>query len=461
MKTAQRLRRQRRFAWRRLAGVGTVAAVGALFSWPAGLGLLALGLGWAWWCVEREFAEVLGEALTGAPHEDLSPRARLVLEPLRAQERVWRRRLEAARRDRERLIAAWDRLPVGVVWLAADGTIRRLNRRAEDLLQLQRRLHGGQPLALFLPEPRWLERIRASGEAGFTGEVPRRGETLHCRLQWVPLEEGEALLLVEDRTEAIRLERMRRDFVANVSHELRTPLTIVRGYVETALDAPTPLPPPLAGYLEQVHAQAVRMQRLVEDLLTLAQLEGTQPPPAKWVDVGELLETAAAQARGVAPEGLTVEVDFPPQPRAILGVRTELESALGNLALNAVRYTPAPGRVVIGARAAENGEGELFVRDTGIGIAPEHLPRLTERFYRVDRARSRDRGGTGLGLAIVNHVAQRHEASRAIVATMSEKPTGAQIAGQMAAAVEKASDGLLAVGYALRQMVMARTGVTS
>ena len=410
MKTAQRLRRQRRFAWRRLAGVGTVAAVGALFSWPAGLGLLALGLGWAWWCVEREFAEVLGEALTGAPHEDLSPRARLELEPLRAQERVWRRRLEAARRDRERLIAAWDRLPVGVVWLAADGTIRRLNRRAEDLLQLQRRLHGGQPLALFLPEPRWLERIRASGEAGFTGEVPRRGETLHCRLQWVPLEEGEALLLVEDRTEAIRLERMRRDFVANVSHELRTPLTIVRGYVETALDAPTPLPPPLAGYLEQVHAQAVRMQRLVEDLLTLAQLEGTQPPPAKWVDVGELLETAAAQARGVAPEGLTVEVDFPPQPGAILGVRTELESALGNLALNAVRYTPAPGRVVIGARAAENGEGELFVRDTGIGIAPEHLPRLTERFYRVDRARSRDRGGTGLGLAIVNHVAQRHEA---------------------------------------------------
>lgn len=105
-----------------------------------------------------------------------------------------------------------------------------------------------------------------------------------------------------------------------------------------------------------------------------------------------------------------VEVSPPPQPREILGVRTELESALGNLALNAVRYTPAPGRVVIGMRDLENGECELFVRDTGIGIAPEHVPRLTERFYRVDRARSRDRGGTGLGLAIVNHVAQRHEA---------------------------------------------------
>jgi len=410
MKTVQRLRVQRRFALRRLTGVGVVAAATSAFFWPIGLAVLALGLGWAWWRTEREFAEVLEEALTGEPLEGLSPRARLVLEPLRAQERVWRRRVEAARRDRERLIAAWDRLPVGVVWLQSDGTIRRLNRRAEDLLQLQRRLHGGQPLALFLPEPRWLERIRASGEAGFTGEVPRRGETLSCRLQWVPLEEGEALLLVEDRTEAMRLERMRRDFVANVSHELRTPLTIVRGYVETVLDAPTPLPSPLSGYLEQVHAQAVRMQRLVEDLLTLAQLEGTQPPPARWVEVAELLETAATQARSVAPDGLTVEVSPPPKPREILGVRTELESALGNLALNAVRYTPAPGRVVIGMRDVENGECELFVRDTGIGIAPEHLPRLTERFYRVDRARSRDRGGTGLGLAIVNHVAQRHEA---------------------------------------------------
>jgi len=410
MNTAQRLRLQRRFALRRLGGVSMVAAVTAAFSWPAGLALLALGLGWAWWRAEREFSEVAERAFSGNPLEGCSARARLVLEPLRAQEGGWRRRVEAARRDRERLIAAWDRLPIGVVWLQSDGTIRRLNRRAEELLQLRRRLHAGQPLALFLPEPRWLERIRASGEAGFTGEVPRRGETLCCRLQWVPLEEGDALLLVEDRTEAMRLERMRRDFVANVSHELRTPLTIVRGYLETALDSPTPPPPPLGGYLEQVHTQAVRMQRLVEDLLTLAQLEGTQPPPAQWVDVAELLETAADQARGVAPDGLMVEVSPPPQPREILGVRTELESALGNLALNAVRYTPAPGRVVIGMRDLENGECELFVRDTGIGIAPEHVPRLTERFYRVDRARSRDRGGTGLGLAIVNHVAQRHEA---------------------------------------------------
>jgi two-component system phosphate regulon sensor histidine kinase PhoR len=176
----------------------------------------------------------------------------------------------------------------------------------------------------------------------------------------------------------------------------------------------------VSGYLEQVHAQAVRMQRLVEDLLTLAQLEGTQPAPARWVEVAELLETVATQARSVAPDGLTVEVALPPEPCAILGVRTELESALGNLALNAVRYTPAPGRVVIGARSVKNAEGELFVRDTGIGIAPEHLPRLTERFYRVDRARSRDRGGTGLGLAIVNHVAQRHGARLLIESTLGQ-----------------------------------------
>lgn len=420
MKTAQRLRRHGRFAWRRLLGVGALVVPVSLFSWQAGLGVLVLGLGWAWWRLEREFAEVLEQAFSGRPLEDVSARSRLILEPLRAQERVWRRRVEAARRDRERLIAAWDRLPVGVVWLRDDGTIRRLNRRAEELLQLQPRLHAGQPLALFLPEPRWVERIRAAGEAGFTGEVPRRGEALYCRLQWVPLEEGEALLLVEDRTEAIRLERMRRDFVANVSHELRTPLTIVRGYLEMALDAQMPLPPPVSGYLEQVHAQAVRMQRLVEDLLTLAQLEGTQPAPARWVEVAELLETVATQARSVAPDGLTVEVSLPPEPCAILGVRTELESALGNLALNAVRYTPTPGRVLIGARSVKNAEGELFVRDTGIGIAPEHLPRLTERFYRVDRARSRDRGGTGLGLAIVNHVAQRHGARLLIESTLGQ-----------------------------------------
>ena len=207
---------------------------------------------------------------------------------------------------------------------------------------------------------------------------------------------------------------MRRDFVANVSHEIRTPLTVLSGFIETLqsldLDAPS-----RERYLALMASQAERMQTLVSDLLTLSRLEGSPLPGyLDWVDGDELCTQVAEEGRALS--GLLWSVSGPeqrlnlhPVPRvAVAGVASELRSALSNLVINAVRYTPGGGQIDIEATVLADGRIEFAVADTGPGIPPEHLPRLSERFYRVDRSRSRESGGTGLGLAIAKHVAQRH-----------------------------------------------------
>jgi two-component system, OmpR family, phosphate regulon sensor histidine kinase PhoR len=218
---------------------------------------------------------------------------------------------------------------------------------------------------------------------------------------------GMRLVLSQDITERERADAMRRDFVANVSHEIRTPLTVLAGFVETLATLPL-TEVERRRVLALMEQQTQRMQALVSDLLTLAQLEGSPRPAAdRWVPVPVLMQQAQASALSLSAG--RHELAFADAAGAELaGTLTELHSALGNLVTNAVRYTPEGGRIDVRWVWRGDGGGELEVSDTGAGVAREHIPRLTERFYRVDSSRSRDTGGTGLGLAIVKHVVQRH-----------------------------------------------------
>jgi two-component system phosphate regulon sensor histidine kinase PhoR len=219
--------------------------------------------------------------------------------------------------------------------------------------------------------------------------------------------DGMKLMLSQDITERERAEAMRRDFVANVSHEIRTPLTVLAGFVETLVQLPL-TEVERRRVLTVMTQQTDRMQTLVGDLLTLAKLEGSPRPPAdRWLAVSGLMQRTQVDALALSAGRHTLVVSGGDDAE-IAGSDTELLSAVGNLVNNAVRYTPAGGRIDVQWRWRDDGSAEIAVSDTGPGIAREHLPRLTERFYRVDGSRSRETGGTGLGLSIVKHVAQRH-----------------------------------------------------
>jgi two-component system phosphate regulon sensor histidine kinase PhoR len=229
-------------------------------------------------------------------------------------------------------------------------------------------------------------------------------------------------MLTRDVTAVELAEAMRKDFVANVSHEIRTPLTVLSGFVETLQTLPIQ-EPERNVYLGLMSQQALRMQSLVSDLLTLSRLEGSPGPgQGEWLDCQDLLAQALQEAKG-----LSQAISHPPHDiRSIegpsflvAGARSELLSALSNLLSNAVRYTPDGGVICAGWRL-KDGSAEFFVEDSGPGISAEHLPRLTERFYRVDRSRSRETGGTGLGLAIVKHVVQRHGGQLEIQSTLGK-----------------------------------------
>jgi two-component system phosphate regulon sensor histidine kinase PhoR len=305
----------------------------------------------------------------------------------------------------ERMHAAVDLLPDGLVVLDRFHHVQWSNRAAQDL-------HGifgtRRPIDHFVRQPEFLAYLR---DGDFSRPVTMTLPNAPGRrfaLKIVPTDEAYRLLITRDVTESSRLEQMRRDFVANVSHEIRTPLTVVAGFVETLLEMDLP-EPERRRCLEMVQRQTGTMQRLVDDLLTLATLEATSlPPETDPVAVEPLLQAMIADVRALSAgrHALALEVA---SPAGLRGSASELDSAVRNLLTNAVRYTPDGGKITVTWRVM-NGEGILSVQDTGIGIAAEHLPRLTERFYRVDRGRSRETGGTGLGLAIVKHVAQRHQA---------------------------------------------------
>ena len=248
-----------------------------------------------------------------------------------------------------------------------------------------------------------------------------------------PYGDGRKLLLSRDVTALEQAYAMSRDFVANVYHEIRTAMTVLIGFIETLQTLPLS-PQERARYLGMMSQQASRMQSVVQDLLTLSRLEGSPlPGMTEWTPVLALMQRCEDEARGLSAlltqsQARPHVLEFPPaeQLRAlgeIAGVPTELQSALSNLISNALRYTPAGGTITVAWERAHDGAARFSVRDTGPGIAPEHIPRLTERFYRVDRSRSRETGGTGLGLAIVKHVLQRHGASLDITSELGKGST--------------------------------------
>ena len=327
------------------------------------------------------------------------------------------RRAKLAYDMRERLSAALERfrdasqaMPDGVLYLSEHEAIEWMNRKAEQHFGLDHSSDLGVPVTNLVRQPEF-GRYLASGnyvEPLVLVSARRKGLTL--LVQVIPFGDDQKMVVSRDITQIEKLETMRRDFVANVSHELRTPLTVVSGFLETLMDGWDDFSrEDIARFLKLAHDQSTRMQRLIEDLLTLSALETGAPAPAEErVDVAGLLREVHQQTDLLSGgrHEVTLEIEG---DGVLLGSQKELHSAFANLASNAVRYTPAGGKVrLLWKRDAEG--AEFSVEDTGIGIAPEHLPRLTERFYRVDLGRSRETGGTGLGLAIVKHILSRHQA---------------------------------------------------
>jgi len=310
-------------------------------------------------------------------------------------------------RDRlQQFLAAIEVSPNGVMLLDAQDRIDWCSRVSAEHFGLDPQRDKMQRVTNLVRSPAFVAFLQA-GEFGepvrFTASTGRSTLSVTVR----PYDQGMKLVLSQDITEAERADAMRRDFVANVSHEIRTPLTVVAGFVDSMRrlklsDAER------QRVLLVMEQQTERMQALVADLLTLAQLEGSpRPATDRWVTVASLMRHAQADALALSAGRHTLCVHLDDSAE-LAGSDSELLSALSNLVNNAVRYTPEGGSIDVAWRWREGGGGELVVADTGVGIAREHLPRLTERFYRVDASRARDTGGTGLGLSIVKHVAQRH-----------------------------------------------------
>ena len=347
-------------------------------------------------------------------------------EALERTQRLLRQKDSLIKESKGRLqdfLLALQASPNGVVLLDGENRIEWCNLTAashfgldavRDLAQVIGNLVRDPAFASYLAVRRFDQELLMGGRES-TATRPVR-----LSVQLYPYGGGRMLLLSRDVTAVEQAEAMRRDFVANVSHEIRTPLTVLTGFVET-LQSLELEPQERDGYLALMAQQGQRMQSLVDDLLTLSKLEGSPGPGVDvWSPVPPLMQQLAQDANaltrvvssdGKALHDLTFECFFQGE---IAGSATELHSAMGNLVSNAIRYTPPGGQISVSFRRLASGQATFEVCDSGAGIAPEHLPRLAERFFRIDRSRSRETGGTGLGLAIVKHVAQRHGGSLTI-----------------------------------------------
>jgi two-component system phosphate regulon sensor histidine kinase PhoR len=370
-------------------------------------------------------------------------------------------RIERAVRERDRTIendrvqldqflSAIEASPNGVLMLDKTDHILWCNRVAADHFALDPQRDLQQRITNLVRSPAFVAYLQA---AEFTEALQLsnvRGQaTLSVLVRSYGV--GRRLVLSQDITERERSDAMRRDFVANVSHEIRTPLTVLAGFIETMTSLPL-IEAERRRVLLLMTQQAQRMQSLVSDLLTLAQLEGSpRPGPDRWVSLDTLLGRIESDALALSAGRHQIHVEQATGTE-LAGMESELLSAVANLVTNAVRYTPAGGTIDVAWRAMADGGGELSVSDTGLGIAREHLPRLAERFYRVDGSRSRETGGTGLGLSIVKHVVQRHGGELLV---QSEPAKGSKFRLIFPAArVRHAADVALGVEAAMRPLIL-------
>ncbi|WP_245597936.1 phosphate regulon sensor histidine kinase PhoR [Ottowia thiooxydans] len=317
----------------------------------------------------------------------------------------------------EEFLEAIQASPNGVVLLDPEGRIEWCNEAAAEHFGFDAERDRLQHIGNLVRQPAFAAYYAAKTyerDVKLIGNGDSATHPVKLSAQLHPYGDGYKLLLSRDVTALAQAEAMRRDFVANVSHEIRTPLTVLAGFVETMQSLPLS-EAERSTYLALMASQSGRMETLVNDLLTLSQLEGSPLPGAgEMVDLSSLMAQSETEARGLSrllhpPDKRPQTLQFAPAPDFMLaGSVSELRSAASNLINNAVRYTPGGGTIDVRWERLPDNRVRLAITDSGPGIAPEHLPRLAERFYRVDRSRSRESGGTGLGLAITKHVAQRH-----------------------------------------------------
>ena len=310
--------------------------------------------------------------------------------------------------NEERFRRTISALPDGIMLIDASLQIEWCNPVAERHLGVSLKRDAGLRLTNLVRDPAFVAYMSGGRfeQPLLFGPLAFPGATLSLAV--VEFEPARSALVTRDITQSERVDAMRRDFVANVSHELRTPLTVIKGFLESIIDGGADLDPVRMHHLNLMYEQGDRMHRLIEDLLTLSRLESQQAPDVEGeVDAAQLVAEVADEARTLSAGRHRISVET--HKLKLRGGHDELRSAYGNLVSNAVRYTPEGGGITLRCLEQDGGIA-LQVQDTGIGIALEHLPRLTERFYRVDKSRSRETGGTGLGLAIVKHVLLRHQA---------------------------------------------------
>jgi two-component system phosphate regulon sensor histidine kinase PhoR len=330
---------------------------------------------------------------------------------LHRRKRFHKQRLLELFRELRRSTAA---MPDGVVILNSQWEIVWFNRTGAKLLGLRRRVDTGMPMTNLIREPA-LARYLQQGAFNEPLIIARGDPRVHLALQIVPYGSTQRLMLVRDVSRQMALESMRKDFVANASHELRSPLTVVTGYLETLLQDDL-LDPVVRKPLLEMQRQSQRMAAIVSDLLELSRLDAVdREAEGEAIDVVALCSVLRKDVLA-RPSHPDIQLEMASDAQ-LLGEDSEILSAFSNLVDNAAKYTPASGRVRLIWRCEEDGTARFIVEDTGPGIAAEHLPRLTERFYRVDEGRSRQAGGSGLGLAIVKHVLQHHGAILDVAST--------------------------------------------
>lgn len=345
------------------------------------------------------------------------------LEKLQRRQRASRSELTNALEQFEHAAQA---VPDGMVILNRSDQIEWCNPASRKYLGLDCERDRGQFIRYLMRQAHFIEFLDATDYSRRLICKSPLNREISLSLQLVPFGASQKLLVARDITDLERVDAMRRDFIANVSHELRTPLTVVGGFVETLADAGDLPAAESRRYFNLMLDHTQRMQRLLDDLLTLSRLESDEHALAdEIVPMQDLVRSLKSEAeslsRGRHRVTLQIESDA-----IIKGGMQEIRSALSNLVSNAVRYTPEGGEITLAWRERA-GEGVFSVADTGEGIAGEHIPRLTERFYRVDRSRSRETGGTGLGLAIVKHVLTRHGARLDIQSTPGKGSTFAVV----------------------------------
>ena len=326
----------------------------------------------------------------------------------------------------DRFLQASQALPDGVILLDAESHIEWLNVAACEHFGLDANRDIGTLVVQLIRQTDFNDMF-SDFRAGrnvppLVIKLGTNGSRRMLSLMLVSFADSGIMLLSRDISEIARAEIMRRDFIANVSHELRTPLTVITGFLEQLTAAPLEPAQPIGGFLTLMSEQAQRMNRLVDDLLRLSRLENTtEPPRDDDIDIAKLMESLLTEARLLSRERHRIELGYVCECW-IRGSNDEIRSAFSNLVSNAVRYTPADGTITL----SFEGQGPQLaftVTDTGIGIPPEHIPRLTERFYRVDKGRSAETGGTGLGLAIVKHVLARHQGTLSIRSKVGQGST--------------------------------------